>query len=133
MRSSRRVTGLTLVELLVVIAIIGLLVGMLLPAVQAARESARRTACTNNLKQIGIALHAHHAALRRFPAGCLSTLTPFPCEPGGDRNSPANLYTRAPWSVSILPYLGEIALHDRFDLQGTFNGFIPARSTSAVG
>lgn len=61
--------GFTLVELLVVIAIIGILIGLLLPAVQAARESARRAQCTNNLRQMGIALHNHLSRVNSFPCG----------------------------------------------------------------
>ena len=59
----------TLVELLVAMTIIGVLVAMLLPAVQAARESARRLKCANNLKQIALAVHGYHDALRSFPPG----------------------------------------------------------------
>ena len=109
--------GFTLVELLVVIAIIGTLVGLLLPAVQAARESARRSTCQNNLKQLGVALHNYHDARRAFPRGnkCATSALPPASASPGDPTA-----TREPWTVAILPYTENVALYNRFDFNQAF-------------
>jgi len=101
-------SGFTLVELLVVIAIIGTLVGLLLPAVQTARESGRRSSCSNNVKQLALAIHSYHAAHDRFPPGATTdrTLTSSNCfttRIDGATATPND--AKAPWSVRILPFL----------------------------
>ncbi len=105
-RASRR--GFTLVELLVVIAIIGILVGLLLPAVQAAREAARRMQCSNNLLQIGVALHNYELAHRKLPPGTIDAKGPIVHLPVGYHHS---------WIVQILPMLDERVAYNLIDKQ----------------
>jgi prepilin-type N-terminal cleavage/methylation domain-containing protein/prepilin-type processing-associated H-X9-DG protein len=96
-------SGFTLVELLVVIAIIGVLVGLLLPAVQAAREAARRLSCSNNVKQLGLAMHNYHAQFRRLPSGTRFVKNGGPLDAVGGA-----------WA-SILPHLGQSAAAEKID------------------
>ncbi len=107
-------SGFTLVELLVVIAIIGILIALLLPAVQAAREAARRSQCTNNLKQLGIALHNYHDTFKQFPPaqvdrGWAGT--------GGsyEQYTPNKRNKNHSGTTLLLPFMEQQALYDQFD------------------
>lgn len=110
MRAKHRRLAFTLVELLVVIAIIGVLVALLLPAVQAAREAARRTQCSNNLRQLGLAVHNYHDAFLYLPPSIESFGSTMPA---GSRSGKG-------WIVSILPQLEQLPLYRQFELG--FNG-----------
>ncbi|UUO05155.1 DUF1559 domain-containing protein [Blastopirellula sp. J2-11] len=90
-------------ELLVVIAIIGVLIALLLPAVQQAREAARRTSCTNQMKQLGLALHNYHDTHGAFPYGSWGAASYMS------------------WHVSILPFLEQKSLYDQFDVTKAYN------------
>jgi len=107
-RASKKALAFTLVELLVVIAIIGVLVSLLLPAVQAAREAARRTQCTNNLRQIGLACHNFESAYGAFPTAGGAVEQFFN---SADLAKPAYGYESASWMYQILPYLEQGNLH----------------------
>ena len=112
-RSSR--PGFTLVELLVVIAIIGILVGLLLPAVQAAREAARRMSCSNNFKQIGLAMHNYHTAFKQIPTNGTGTRR-TPSTPNGTQDCNRLFLS---WLVPILPYMEQQALWDEISNPST--------------
>lgn len=95
--------GFTLVELLVVIAIVGLLIALLLPAVQRSRKAARRTQCANNLKQIGLAYHAHESTYGAFPPLSIHDST-----------------KSVGWGIFLLPFLEQQALYDRYNMEAPF-------------
>jgi prepilin-type N-terminal cleavage/methylation domain-containing protein/prepilin-type processing-associated H-X9-DG protein len=102
--------GFTLIELLVVIAIIGILIGLLLPAVQKVREAAARIKCTNNLKQIGLALHNYHDANNRFPPGYVDGNTDPNSTPDNDVGPGWG------WATFLLPYVEQDNLFKQINL-----------------
>jgi len=111
-----------------VIAIIGILVGLLLPAVQAAREAARRMSCSNNLKQIGLAMHTYNDVHRKLPPSALGVRV------GGTPGEPVNQGGLTGW-VSILPFVEQQALFDQFDFNASAwdpINEVPAKKTPPV-
>lgn len=101
--------GFTLVELLVVIAILGTLVGLLLPAVQQAREAARLTSCTSQIRQLGLALMNYHESFRKMPKGNYGM-------------SGVNRYDGVNWRVPILPFCEQASLYNKLNFTGRFDG-----------
>jgi prepilin-type N-terminal cleavage/methylation domain-containing protein len=122
--SSRKRLAFTLVELLVVIAIIGILIALLLPAVQAAREAARRSQCTNNIKQLSLSLHSFSDKYKRFPPGAAVDQQPdFGVHPTG-------MGCGSSWLVYILPYMEQSPLWDQLQFNGG-SGWSNNSATSA--
>lgn len=110
---------MSLVELLVAIAIIGVLAGLLLPAIQQSREAARRGQCLNNLRQLGLALHAYHNACATFPPGCVERRIP-----------PTKTARQISWAALILPGLEQQAVYERLDLSRPYDS--PANAAAAA-
>ncbi len=107
--------GFTLVELLVVIAVIGILIAMLLPAVQSAREASRRMSCSNNLKQLGLAMQMHHEFKKEMPPSALLYIYTY------YRGDPQYRAGFSGW-VTLLPFHEEQVLYDQLDLDADPNG-----------
>ncbi|MDR2170912.1 MAG: DUF1559 domain-containing protein [Planctomycetaceae bacterium] len=113
MKTINKFFAFTLVELLVVIAIIGILIALLLPAVQAARESARRMSCSNNIRNVALATHNYHDNYNMLP-------------PGGIKN------TFGSWAILLLPFLEQQSFYAQYDLNSDYRSITPT-SNQTVG
>jgi prepilin-type N-terminal cleavage/methylation domain-containing protein/prepilin-type processing-associated H-X9-DG protein len=114
--------GFTLIELLVVIAIIAVLIGLLLPAVQKVREAANRMKCSNNLKQIALAVHNYHDASGRFPVGCY---IPY-ARDGLHDTQDITLPFGPNWAIYILPYIEQANLYNSINIAAYPGTQLPA-------
>ena len=119
--------GFTLVELLVVIAIIGILIGLLLPAIQAAREAARRMQCSNNLKQIGLAVLSYTDAKKAYPSACrVSTVvgkpTEFDCWAEASSLAVGQNKHGYSWMLMILPYMELESMYNHWNFNKSVRG-----------
>jgi|694.fasta_scaffold05418_21 prepilin-type N-terminal cleavage/methylation domain-containing protein len=119
MKRTARRTGFTLVELLVVIAIIGILVGLLLPAVQAAREAARRMSCSNNMRQLGLAIHNFEGTFKYVPTWASQFRLTDSYAAQGNPFFAATSDARRPFGVlgQLLPYMEGNTIYQNFDLK----------------
>jgi prepilin-type N-terminal cleavage/methylation domain-containing protein/prepilin-type processing-associated H-X9-DG protein len=115
---NHRHRGFTLIELLVVIAIIAVLIALLLPAVQSAREAARRMQCSNNLKQLGLAMHNYHQVIGTFPIGVLGVRSPNHYPAAGD---PTGAINRRTWAFMILPFIEQSAMYGAVNFSLPYN------------
>jgi prepilin-type N-terminal cleavage/methylation domain-containing protein len=114
-----RAAGFTLIEVLVAISIIGILIALLIPAVNAARESGRRSQCSNNLKQIAVALHRHLEIQRKFPAGAILD-QPYPnvkawYDPWEEAAGNGPKQRGTSWMLQILPFIEQNSIYENWN------------------